>query len=179
MTASHRVVCPHCNATVCLDPAAAPGATVACEHCGGEVTVPAPREAPTPVAETSLAGSPDDRAMTLVASPDSSTLEAVRPGEVQGAPRLSRVEVTCCEEKGVQVAHVIDVIVRQEDPIDVAVGASDLGKAAQGSGTDVPEPGLVGELDQVGRGTPLVARDPRPRAEGPVPHAWCCHSRSA
>jgi len=74
VTSPAPLVCPHCQAPLRLDGLAEPGTCLTCPACGREVVVPGP----SVVGESSLAGSPDDRAVTLVPSQDASTLTAGR-----------------------------------------------------------------------------------------------------
>jgi len=74
VTSPAPLVCPHCQAPLGLDAPAEPGARLTCPACGREIVVPGP----SVVGESSIAGSDDDRAVTLVPSQDASTLTAGR-----------------------------------------------------------------------------------------------------
>jgi len=74
VTSPAPLVCPHCQAPLGLDAPAEPGARLTCPACGREIVVPGP----SVVGESSIAGSDDDRAVTLVPSQDASTLTAAR-----------------------------------------------------------------------------------------------------
>ena len=82
MAESIRFACPQCKTAYRLTPETTPGAKVRCAKCGGEFVVPEavqPPEAPGP---PSLAGSPDDREVTLrPARSDDSTLSQGRPDD--------------------------------------------------------------------------------------------------
>jgi serine/threonine protein kinase len=66
MAAAARVACPNCHAVYRIQASVPPGTKVACWACGAEMLVPAPQEAEAAVRQATLAGSSDDRRVSLV-----------------------------------------------------------------------------------------------------------------
>ena len=79
MASPAPLACPHCQAPI-RPGDAEPGARMICPACGREVVVPTPAA----LGESALAGSADDRAVTLVPSQDASTLTAARRPAADG-----------------------------------------------------------------------------------------------
>ena len=69
-----RIVCPECRVVDVAPPDARSGSTVACVHCGSDIIVPDPREEGAPVGLATLAGSPDDRQVSLPPAAHATTL---------------------------------------------------------------------------------------------------------
>ncbi|GAG47590.1 unnamed protein product, partial [marine sediment metagenome] len=69
-----RLLCPKCKAVHTLGPDAQPGSKVTCSNCGGEMVVPQPKQGETAVGPATLAGSVDDRQITLTPATDATTL---------------------------------------------------------------------------------------------------------
>ena len=75
MAESIRIVCPKCKTVHRLPPDVRPGAKVRCGKCGTKTLVPQPKPAQPPIGQAGLAGSPDDRQVSLApAASDASTL---------------------------------------------------------------------------------------------------------
>jgi len=81
-----RVVCPGCKTAYRLKVVVRPGARITCSRCGGEIVVHGPPAAPTVLGSSGLAGSPDDRQITLT-QPPAQPPEGFKPsGGYPGSP---------------------------------------------------------------------------------------------
>jgi serine/threonine protein kinase len=68
------VVCPKCKAVHRLELDARAGAKVVCENCGREIVVPEPGASHTATGQATLAGSADDRQITLTPPQEGTTM---------------------------------------------------------------------------------------------------------